>query len=91
MQRQSGSIQRHLLRLLLVPAADCEFTPYEDLTEQQVLNWCFANGVDQAAIEANVTQQIENQINPPVIAPPVPWVPVVKVAEPVVVLDTPVA
>ena len=51
------------------------FTPYEDLTEQQVLDWCFANGVDQSAIEANVTAQIENQINPPVIAPPLPWLP----------------
>jgi hypothetical protein len=49
------------------------FTPYEDLTQDQVLSWCFASGVDQAAIEANVTQQIENQINPPVIAPPLPW------------------
>jgi len=51
------------------------FTPYPDLTEAQVLGWCFANGVDQAAIEANVTAQIENQINPPVIAPPLPWLP----------------
>jgi hypothetical protein len=50
------------------------FTPYDQLTEQQVLDWCFANGVDQKAIEANVTAQIENQINPPVIAPPLPWV-----------------
>jgi len=50
-----------------------EFTPYEDLTQEQVLNWCYANGVDQAAIEANVTQQINDQINPPVIAPPLPW------------------
>jgi hypothetical protein len=50
-----------------------DFTPYEDLTEQQVLDWCFSNGVDKTAIEANVTQQIENQINPPVIAPPLPW------------------
>jgi hypothetical protein len=67
------------------------FTPYDQLTEQQVLNWCFANGVNKTAIEANVTAQIENQINPPVIAPPLPWVPVpppVKVAEPVVVADT---
>ena len=53
-----------------------EFTPYEDLTEQQVLNWCYANGVDQAAIEANVSLQIENQINPPVVTLPLPWVPV---------------
>ena len=68
-----------------------EFTPYEDLTEQQVLDWCYQNGVDKTAIEANVTAQIENQINPPVVSLPLPWVPVVKVAEPVVVLDTPVA
>ena len=58
------------------------FTPYEDLTQDQVLGWCFASGVDKTAIEANVTAQIENQINPPVIAPPLPWVPV---PEPVVV------
>jgi hypothetical protein len=80
------------------------FTPYEDLTEQQVLDWCFANGVDQAAIEANVTAQIENQINPPVIAPPLPWLPPVMivppmlpqvepvlVAEPATVVEAPVA
>jgi hypothetical protein len=53
-----------------------EFTPYEDLTQEQVLNWCYENGVDQAAIEANVSQQIENQINPPVVTLPLPWVPV---------------
>jgi hypothetical protein len=58
------------------------FTPYEDLTQEQVLGWCFASGVDQAAIEANVTAQIENQINPPVIAPPLPWVPVVPPPQP---------
>ena len=53
-----------------------EFTPYDELTEQQVLNWCYENGVDKTAIEANVTQQIENQINPPVVTLPLPWVPV---------------
>jgi len=58
------------------------FTPYEDLTQDQVLGWCYANGVDQKAIEANVTAQIENQINPPIIAPPLPWVPVVPPPEP---------
>jgi hypothetical protein len=52
-----------------------EFTPYDELTEAQVLNWCYANGVDQAAIEANVTQQIENQINPPIVCLPNPWLP----------------
>jgi len=71
-----------------------EFTPYDQLTEAQILNWCYANGVDKTAIEANVTQQIENQINPPVVTLPLPWVPVpppVKVAEPVVIADAPSA
>ena len=70
------------------------FTPYEDLTQEQVLGWCYENGVDKTAIEANVTLQIENQINPPVVALPLPWVPVpppVVVAEPVVVADAPAA
>ncbi len=83
------------------------FTPYPDLTQDQVLGWCYANGVDQSAIEANVTAQIENQINPPIIAPPLPWaapVPPVEivpplveqkvpvlVAEPATVVDSPVA
>jgi hypothetical protein len=61
------------------------FTPYEDLTQDQVLSWCFANGVDQKAIEANVSLQINDQINPPVIAPPLPWV---APAPPVVMEDT---
>ena len=52
------------------------FTPYEDLTQDQVLQWCYENGVDKTAIEANVTLQIENQINPPVVVLPLPWVPV---------------
>ena len=74
-------------------------TPYEDLTQEQVLQWCYANGVDQSAIEANVTAQIENQINPPVVVLPLPWAaqplppvpPPVVVAEPVVVADAPAA
>ena len=65
-----------------------EFTPYEDLTQAQVLGWCYSNGVDQAAIEANVTQQIENQINPPVVTLPLPWNPVVEI---VAVAEVPVA
>ena len=74
------------------------FTPYPDLTEQQVLDWCFANGVDKSAIEANVSLQINNQINPPVVSLPLPWVPPVVeqkvpvlVAEPATVVDSPVA
>ena len=57
------------------PAPTGSFTPYPDLTQDQVLGWCYANGVDQAAIEANVTAQIQNQIDPPVVSLPLPWVP----------------
>ena len=67
------------------------FTPYDQLTEAQVLEWCYANGVDKTSIEANVTLQIENQIHPPVIALPLPWVKPVVVAEPVVIVDSPAA
>ena len=56
------------------------FTPYPDLTQEQVLGWCYANGVDKSAIEANVTAQIQNQINPPVVSLPLPWVPPVPPA-----------
>ena len=73
------------------------FTPYPDLTQEQVLGWCYANGVDKSAIEANVTLQIENQINPPIIAPPLPWLPPVMIVppmlpqvEPVLVAEEPV-
>ena len=75
------------------------FTPYPDLTQDQVLQWCYENGVDKTAIEANVTAQIENQINPPVVALPLPWVPpvppveivppIVEQAVPVLVAESP--
>ena len=50
------------------------FTPYNQLTQDQVLGWIWANGVDKAATEAAVEQQIQNQINPPIVSPPLPWV-----------------
>jgi hypothetical protein len=64
------------------------FTPYDQLTEAQVLDWCFANGVDKSAIEANVSLQIANQINPPVVSLPLPWVPpIVEQKVPVLVAE----
>lgn len=51
------------------------FIPYADLTQDQVLGWCWANGVDKDATEASVQQQIDNQINPPIVSPPLPWAP----------------
>lgn len=49
------------------------FTPYNELTQDQVLGWCYANGVKQKEIEANVESQIESLINPPIVTIPLPW------------------
>lgn len=49
------------------------YTPYAQLTQDQVLSWIWASGVDKAATEAAVQQQINNQINPPVVTPKLPW------------------
>ena len=55
--------------------AGATFTPYEDLTQAQVIGWVQdALGEEQvASYEANVAQQIADQINPPVVTPPLPW------------------
>jgi len=58
------------------------FTPYPDLSEEQVLDWVWAGGVDKTAIEANVSAQIENQINPPIVCLPNPWLPPVPPPQP---------
>lgn len=54
---------------------DAPFTPYASLTQAQVVGWVQdALGEEQvAAYEANVAQQIADQINPPVVTPPLPW------------------
>jgi hypothetical protein len=51
------------------------FIPYESLTEPEVVTWVQdamgAEGV--ASLQANLDTQIENQINPPIVTPPLPW------------------
>ena len=54
--------------------AGTPYTPYADLTQNQVLQWIWASGVDKDSAEAAVQQQINNQITPPVISPKLPWV-----------------
>ena len=50
-----------------------DFVEYSNLTQDQVLNWVWAAGIDKAATEASVQKQIADQANPPVIVPPLPW------------------
>jgi len=55
---------------------DAPFTPYDDLTQDQVVGWVKSalGNEPVAAYEANVAQQIAGQINPPVVSPPLPWI-----------------
>jgi hypothetical protein len=58
--------------------ATCSFAaatpsiPYASVTEQEVLNWCWANGVDKDTVEAALAQNIDLQKNP-VTAAGTPW------------------
>jgi len=47
--------------------------PYASVTEQEVLNWCWANGVDKDATEAALAAQIEAQKHP-IQTAGLPWV-----------------
>ena len=55
--------------------AEAPFTPFSQLTKEQVVGWVKdALGEETvAATEAAVLTQIEDQKNPKVIAPPLPW------------------
>lgn len=49
------------------------FTPYDQLTQDQVLGWCWSSGVDKDAVQAAVDRQIQDQIVPPIVVLPLPW------------------
>jgi len=51
------------------------YTPFAELTKDQVVGWVQkALGAEQvASLEASVASQIELQINPTVVTPPLPW------------------
>ena len=53
-------------------ASSPDFTPYADLTESQVLGWCWADGVDKDATEASLAANINDQKNP-TTGDGVPW------------------
>ena len=46
--------------------------PYSSVTEQEVLEWIWTNGVDKDVVEASLQSQIDAQINP-VEEAGVPW------------------
>ena len=48
------------------------FVAYEDVTEEQVLAWCFASGLDKAEREAIVQKQIDAKRTPELVTG-TPW------------------
>ena len=53
---------------------EAAFTPYADLTFEQVCGW-LESALDVAALDMALDQQIEQQKNPPLVQLPLPWVP----------------
>ena len=53
-------------------ASASDFTPYDSVTEAQVLGWCWAGDVDQAAVEAALAAKIAADKNP-TSASGTPW------------------
>jgi hypothetical protein len=53
-------------------ASSPDFTPYDQLTQDQVLGWCWADGLDKDAVELSLTNNINDQKNP-TTADGVPW------------------
>jgi hypothetical protein len=49
------------------------FIPYEDLTYDIVCGWLDAS-IDVEALDLNLDAQIENQVNPPIVVLPLPFV-----------------
>lgn len=60
--------------------SETDFTAYSDLTFEQVCAWLEA-GLDVEALDANLDAQIQNSINPPIVAYHLPWVPAPVVEE----------
>ena len=50
-----------------------DFTPYDQVTEAQVLSWCWshAGGVDKNSIEMSIMPSIVSDTE--IVAPPLPW------------------
>jgi hypothetical protein len=51
---------------------EANFTPYDEVTKEMVEGWLEA-GLDIEAIEANLSSQIENFLNPPIVVYPLPF------------------
>jgi hypothetical protein len=58
-----------------IPLSSDTFTPYDQLTQDQVVGWVQAAlGAEQViGLQDALTNQIAEKKNPPVVIPPLPW------------------
>ena len=57
-----------------MPAPTGEFIPFDDLTEEEVINWLEVVTVSaQPHMQQQVQKQISNQVNPQYVPAPLPW------------------
>lgn len=50
-----------------------EFTPYQDLSKEQVLSWVWSRGINKQEAEDYIAGQLQLQIAPPIKVLPNPW------------------
>ena len=55
------------------PKTGDTFTPYASLTKDEVLNWCWTNGVNKSAAEESMATSLNLLLNPLEIQPALPW------------------
>jgi hypothetical protein len=56
-----------------------EFTPYEQLTQEVILSWVWAN-ITKEEVEAEGDRLINEQVNPPIVNLPLPWAAAASIA-----------
>ncbi len=54
-------------------SADESFVPYDELTESDVLGFCWANGTDRAAVEAKAAERLQSALDAPTTELALPW------------------
>ena len=49
------------------------FVEFKDLTEEVVLGFCWASGLDKAAVEAKATVDLQTALQSTAVTPTLPW------------------
>jgi hypothetical protein len=74
-QAMDGKVALNAFTVGTVPVtytAGSPFTPYDQLTQEQVWGWINPS-IDRPAVEANLQAMVDAQKNPEVVTPPLPW------------------